>query len=159
MREELPLHDAAFDGIVINDKVGTLYFTATDGRGCEVRLSGIDALHMDDFQQGNIVVLFEITTGEPPRMTVDFERLYGSPHPSAAPQYQEKSEAFRNGKRRAIESGDLTLVEMQPAYGADLVATCERVELRYHGNGSYPPNSRQQHKRQSSPIADLSPYT
>lgn len=136
MREELPLHDATFDGIVVTDEVATLYFTATDGRGCEVRLSGIDALKMDDFQQGNIVILFETTNGETPSKTVDFERLYGSPHPSAAQQYHEESEAFRNGKRRAIESGDLTLVEMQPAYGADLLATCERVELKYHGNGS-----------------------
>ena len=136
MREELPLHDASFDGIVIKDKVGTLYFSATDGRGCEVRLSGIDALHMEDFQQGNIVVLFETTTGELPRTTLDFERLYGSPHPSAPQHYHEKSEAFRKGKRRAIESGELTLVEMQPAIGADLLATCERLELKYHGSGS-----------------------
>ena len=136
MRNELPLHDATFDGIVINDKVGTLYFTATDGRGCEVLLSGIDALHMDDFQQGNIVVLFETTTGEPPRTALDIERLYGSPHPSAPKEYHEKSEAFRTRKRRAIEAGELTLVEMQPAIGADLLAICEQVELRHHGNGS-----------------------
>lgn len=139
MREELPLHDATFDGIVITDKVGTLYFSASDGRGCEVRLSGIDALHMDDFQKGNIVVLFETTTGESPRKTVDFERLYGAPHPSTSLQYQDKSEAFRNGKRRAIESGDLTLVEMQPAIGAHLLATCERLEFKYHGNDRFPP--------------------
>ena len=131
MREELPLHDATFDGIVIKDKVATLYFSATDGRGCEVRLSGIDALHMDDFQQGNIVVLFETTTGEPARMTVGLERLYGSPHPSAAKEYHEKSEAFLARKHRAIETGELTLIEMQPAIGADLLATCERVELKY----------------------------
>ena len=130
------MHDATFDGIVIKDKVATLYFSATDGRGCEVRLSGIDALHMDDFQQGNIVVLFETTTGEPLRKTVGLERLYGSPHPSAAKEYHEKSEAFLGRKHRVIEAGGLTVVEMQPAIGADLLATCERVELKYHGNGS-----------------------
>ncbi|RIV88912.1 hypothetical protein [Aurantiacibacter zhengii] len=136
MREEFPLHDATFDGIVIMEKVATLYFRATDGRGCEARLSGIDALHMDDFQQGNIVVLFETTTGEPPRKTVGLERLYGSPHPSAAKQYHEKSEAFLARKHRAIEAGELTVVEMVPAIGADLLATCERVEFNYHGHGS-----------------------
>ncbi len=136
MREELPLHDATFDGIVIKDKVGTLYFSSADGRGCEVRLSGIDALHMDDFQQGNIVVLFETTTGEPLRKALDMERLYGSLHPSAAKEYHEKSEAFRTRKRRAIEAGELTLVEMQPAFGAHLLATCEQVKLKHHGNDS-----------------------
>ena len=136
MREELPLHDATFDGIVIKDQVATLYFSRADGRGCEVTLSGIDALHMDDFQQGNIVVLFEVTSGEPPRKSLDFERLYGSPHPSAAKEYHEKSESFRARKHRAIEAGELTVVEMQPAIGADLLATCDRVELKYHGNDS-----------------------
>ncbi|MCA0977162.1 hypothetical protein LCM19_02155 [Qipengyuania flava] len=136
MREELPLHDATIDGIVVKDKVATLYFIATDGRGCEVRLSGIDALHMDDFQQGNIVVLFETTNGEHSRTTVDLERLYGSPHPSAAKEYHEKSEALLARKHRAIATGELTLIEMQPAIGADLLATCERVELKYHGYGS-----------------------
>ena len=136
MREELPLHDAFFDGIVIKDKVATLYFSTADRRGCEVRLSGIDALHMDDFQQGNIVVSFEATTGEPPRKTVNLERLYGSPHPSAAREYHEKFEAFLARKHGAIEAGELTVVEMQPAIGANLLATCERVELKYHGNGS-----------------------
>jgi hypothetical protein len=134
MREELPLHDATFDGIVIKDKVATLYFSMTDGRGCEVQLSGIDALQMDDFQQGNIVVLFETTTAEPPRKARDLERLYGSPHPSAPKEYQEASEAFRTSKHRAINAGELTLVEMQPAIGADLLATCEQVDFRYHGN-------------------------
>lgn len=136
MREELPLHDATFDGIVIKDKVATLYFNATDGRGCEVRLSGIDALHMDDFQQGNVVVLFETTTGEPLDRTVNLERLYGSPHPSAAKENRKKSKAFLARKHQAIEASELTVVEMQPAIGADLLATCERVELKYHGNGS-----------------------
>ena len=136
MREELPLHDATFDGIVIKDKVATLYFSTTDGRVCEVQLSGIDALHMDDFQQGNIVTLFETTTGETPRAALDLKRLYGSPHPSAANEYHEKSESFRTRKRTAIETGELTLVEMQPAIGADLLATCEQVELKHHGNHS-----------------------
>ncbi|HSM54010.1 MAG TPA: hypothetical protein VK839_07515, partial [Erythrobacter sp.] len=67
---------------------------------------------------------------------LDLERLYGSPHPSAAKEHHEKSEAFRARKRRAIEAGELTLVEMQPAIGADLLATCEQVELKYHGNES-----------------------
>jgi len=136
MREELPLHDATFDGIVVKARVATLYFSTTDGRGYEVQLSGIDALHMNDFQQGNIVVLFETTTGEPPRKALDLERLYGSPHPSAAKEYHEKSEVFRTMRRRAIEAGELTLVEMQPAIGADLLATCEQVELKHHGNDS-----------------------
>ena len=102
MRDEFPLHDATFDGIVIQGKLGTLYFSATDGRGYEVELSGIDALQMDDFREGNITVLFETTTGELPRSSIELERLYGPPHPSAAKEYHEKHQTFRKAKIQAI---------------------------------------------------------
>ncbi len=129
MREELPLHDAEFDGIVINDKVCTLYFRRADGQRLEVVLSGVDALHMDEFRQGNVVLFFETITGELPSEVLNLERLYGSPHPSAAEKYHRQFEAVRSGKRQAIEAGELILVEMQPGYGANLLATCEKVEL------------------------------
>ncbi|MBS7668159.1 hypothetical protein [Croceicoccus gelatinilyticus] len=134
MRDELPLHDATFDGLVTQGNACTLYFSKTDGQGCEVELSGVDALQMDDFREGNIVVVFATTTGELIGGTVDLERLYPSPHPSAANDYHEKYEAHRSGKVQAIASGDLTFVELVPAIGADLLATCERVEIRLHRN-------------------------
>lgn len=136
MRDELPLHDATFDGLVVKGKVCSMYFSRTDGQGCEIQLSSIDALQMDDFREGNIVVVFAITSGELPSLSADVERLYPSPHASAPKEYHEKYEAFRSNKIKAIEAGDLTLVEMVPAYGADLLATCEHLELRLNGNGS-----------------------
>lgn len=136
MRDELPLHDATFDGLVVQGKACTMCFSKTDGRRCEVQLASVDALRMDDFRQGNTVVVFATTSGELPSVTADVERLYPSPHSSAPKEYHEKHEAFRSNKIKAIEAGDLTLVEMVPAYGADLLATCERVEFRLNGNDS-----------------------
>ncbi len=136
MRDELPLHDATFDGLVVQGKDCTMYFSRTDGQGCEVQLSSVDALQMDDFREGNIVVVFATTSGELPCVSADLERLYPSAHASAPKEYHEKYEVVRSNKIKAIEAGDLTLVEIVPAYGADLLATCERVELRPNGNDS-----------------------
>lgn len=136
MREEFPLHDATFDGLVTHGKACTLYFIRSDGRGCEVQLTGVDAMQMDDFREGNIVGLFETTTGVPPSKTVDLERLYPAPHSSAAEEYHSKHTAFLDRKIRSIEACALTLVEMQPAVGADLLAVCECAQLKLHGGGS-----------------------
>ncbi len=99
-------------------------------------MTGVDALQMEDFREGNIVVLFETTTGQPPQKSFDFERLYPSPHVSVAKEYHSKHAAFLDQKIKSIEAGDLTLVEMQPAIGADLLAICERVRLKFYGDGS-----------------------
>ena len=136
MKTELPLHDAIFDGIVTSDRKSTLYFTRSTGAGCSVTLLEVDALQIDDFRDGNIVVLFEITNGEAPNSSIKWERLFPAPHPSAEEAYQTKHAEFLRLKLLAIEAGELTLVEMQPAFGADLLAVCGSVELQDHGNGS-----------------------
>lgn len=136
MKKELPLHDAIFDGIVTSGRTSTLYLTRSNGVGCSVTLGGVDALQIDDFREGNIVVLFEITNGETPNPNINWERLFPSPHPSAGKAYQVKHAEFVKSKLLAIEDGELTLIEMQPAFGADLLAVCRSVELQDHGNDS-----------------------
>lgn len=136
MKEELPLHDAAFDGRVMQGKDCTMFFTRTDGSGCEVHLGGVDALQMDDFREGNIVVFFGTTKRETPSNLANVERLYTPPHPSAAAEYHEKYETFRDRKIGAVVAGELTFVEMEPAIGASLLATCAHVRLRAHGDGN-----------------------
>ena len=93
-------------------------------------------MQMDDFHEGNIVGLFETTTGVPPSKSIDLERLYPSPHASAAEEYHSKHAAFLDRKIRSIEAGELTLVEMQPAIGADLLAVCQSAQLKLDGGGS-----------------------
>lgn len=136
MKDELPLHDATFDGLVNHGKDCRMFFSRADGSGCEVHLGGVDALQMDDFREGNIVVYFGTTTRERPSNPASFERLYGPPHPSAPAEYHEKHVAFRNRKIEAVAAGELIFVEMDPAIGANLVAACTSVQLRVHGDGS-----------------------
>lgn len=134
MKRELPLHDASFDGVITSGKTSTLYFTRSGGVGCAVTLHEVIALEMRDFREGNICVIFEITNGEAPNSNIDFDRLFPRPHPSASAEYHAKHGDFLKSKLTAIEAGNLTLVEMQPAYGADLLAVCHSVNLTDHGN-------------------------
>lgn len=113
-----------------------MFFSRSDGSGCEVLLNGVDALQMDDFREGNIVVYFGTTTGEHPRRASDLARLYTPPHPSAAAKYHEAHAGLLDRKVDAVVSGDLIFVEMSPAIGADLVATCEQVSCKIYANGS-----------------------
>lgn len=129
MMKELPLHDATFDGIVITGKMAELLFTRPDGTGCRVQLDQVRELQIDDFRIGNIVVIFEITKGEAPRSTINLGRLYPAPHPSTNEEYLTKHADFIAARMSEIETGSLTLVEMQPAYGADLLALCEMVTV------------------------------
>jgi hypothetical protein len=136
MVEELPLHDATFDGLVMQGKDCRMFFSRSDGSGCEVLLNGVDALQMDDFREGNIVVYCGTTTREHLGRPSDLARLYTPPHPSAAAEYHEAHAGLLNRKVDAVIAGELIFVEVSPAIGADLVAICEQVSCKVHGNGN-----------------------
>lgn len=132
MKTELPLHDATFDGIITSGKSVTLYFTQPSGVGCAVTLDEVSHLQMNDFREGNIVIFFETTSGEAPRAEIEFDRLFGTPHPSAPPEHHAQSAEFVRSTLGAVEAGSLTFVEMQPAYGANLLALCRSVSFVQH---------------------------
>lgn len=139
MKRTLPLHDAGFDGIVTTAEKVTLYFTRSDGVGCTVVLRDVRALQMEDFRQGNIVMAFEVTTGEVPDAEGELDRLYPAPHPSAAPEYHAQYTDFVQSELKAVEAGELNFVSMVPAYGADLLAVCGSVESsEYTMSASHP---------------------
>ena len=135
MKEELSLHDAHFDGLIMQGNDCKLFFTRSDGSECEVHLIEVDALQMDDFREGNIIVFFGTTTRECPTNLNPIDRLYGPPHSSAPAKYHEQHAAFRERKVDAVGGGDLTLVEMEPAIGGNLVAACKSVKLWVHDGG------------------------
>lgn len=132
MKSELPLHDATFDGLVLQGRDCKLYFTTSDKRGCEVALIDVDALQMEDFRNGNMVVFFGTLTLEAPAEVTDLGRLYSPPHTSAKADYHAQYAAVLDRKITAIAAGKLTLIEMEPAIGANLLATCAQVQFRIH---------------------------
>ncbi|MEM6907296.1 MAG: hypothetical protein AAF494_01350 [Pseudomonadota bacterium] len=136
MVEERPLHDATFDGLVMQGKDCRLFFSRSNGNGYEVLLNGVDALQMDKFREGNIVVYFGTTTREHPNSLDGLPKLYTPPHPSAAAEYHEAHKRLLEQKVDAVVSGELIFVEMSPAIGADLVAICESVSCKACGVGN-----------------------
>lgn len=130
MITELPFHDAHFTGVVLQDVYAALHFKCVDGTSRVVHLTGVDAMQMEDFREGNIVGCFEIISAELPRGFTSWERLYPGPHPSAAEEYHRKHEEFLRRKCRGIEEGRLTFVQLSPILGADLLAVCERVQIK-----------------------------
>lgn len=71
-----------------------------------------------------------IVTGRSPYTDTDFERLFGSPHPSAAAQYHDAHALVLQRQIARIESGELSLVVIVPSYGADLLAVCREAIFR-----------------------------
>jgi len=86
---------------------------------------------MEDFRQGNVVNCFEVTSGGRPDPNFNWERLYPAPHPSAEDKYHSEHASFLAAKVLAIANGELTLVEMEPVYGADLLAVCRSATLQF----------------------------
>ena len=92
-------------------------------------LHEVDALQLDEMREGNIAILFEETRGERPSAHIDMEKLYTPPHPSASEQYHKQYRASMETKLVAIANGELSLVVMEPAIGATMLATCKQVSL------------------------------
>lgn len=130
MTKVFPLHDASFNGMFLHGGSADLHFKCTDGASRVVQPSGLDAVQMDNFREGNIVSHFEAVSAEIPREFASWERLYPGPHPTAAREYHQKHFDFLQRKRDDIESGRLTVLLMSPAFGADLLAVCESVEIK-----------------------------
>lgn len=67
-----------------------------------------------------------MTGTEPPRNLI--EVLADGPHGSAAEEYHHKHRMFIDALAEQIRSGGLTLLVVQPSYGCDFLAVCERLE-------------------------------
>jgi hypothetical protein len=104
----------------------------------ELAMAGVEAFHTDDLREGNIILELEVVTKDEPAMQhLDaddlaeiMERLFPGPHESAASKYHEDHSMFLARQLARVASGSLTLVVIEPAYGADLVAACETATLR-----------------------------
>jgi hypothetical protein len=61
------------------------------------------------------------------------ERLFPSPHPSAATTYYERHAEFLGGVLERIADGRATMVIVHSSYGYDLVAICGDAKLTMLG--------------------------
>jgi hypothetical protein len=126
-------HDGHVTSIVLGEKAATLGLKKSDGLDFELLLSGVEALQVEDFRQGNIVLELQVIAGRDPKVVgIDeyLERLFPSPHAKAASKYHETHSAFLAARIAKIISGEAALVIVTPSYGCNLVAYCTAAVLR-----------------------------
>lgn len=123
-------HDGYVTGIRLREEAATIYLRQVSGAEYELLLEGLEALQVEDFREGNIISLVEVVTGRIPYADTDFDRLFVSPHPSAAAQYHDAHALVLKRQIARIENGEASLVIIVPSYGADLLAFCREAIFR-----------------------------
>ncbi|WP_420381753.1 hypothetical protein [Novosphingobium sp.] len=123
-------HDGNVTGLRLRDGAATIYLRDVSGSDFELLLEGLEALHVEDFREGNIILVAEVVTGRAPDADTDFDSLFTPPHPSADAKYHDAHALQLKRQIARIESGEVSLVMIVPSYGADLLATCREVICR-----------------------------
>lgn len=125
-----PFHDGYLTGLRLREGGATLNLREVDGPEYDLILEGLEALHIEDFREGNIISRVEIVTGRAPHAHIDFDRLFAPPAPSAAVHYHEKHTAFLKRQMARIESGEVCLIVIAASYGAQVLAICREAACR-----------------------------
>jgi len=132
-----PFHDGYLVSVSVTGRTAVLGLKQAGGDEFVMTLGGVEALSLDGFREGNIILDLWMVSGKQPTsedlQTIELaevmEILFPGPHPEAAAQYHEKHAAIIEMKLERVRSGQASLVLMIPAYGADLYAFCGSVDL------------------------------
>jgi hypothetical protein len=130
MSQPIPnFHDDYLTGIQLGKDDATLRLERLDGTHCHLVLTGLRALHIDNFSAGNIICYIDLISGVEPK-DVDFTQIFPAPHPEAAARFHEAHSEFVATQIAGIVRGETTLVILAPSYGASLIAHCAEVRLK-----------------------------
>ena len=135
------LHDGLLRSIAVSEGHAALGLTHVDGRRFILKLSGVEALCVDGFREGNTISELEVVSGSDfdadsisaGDVLASLETLFPRPHQSAAEKYHADYNAFRDKQLARLKAGTANLILLEPAYGADLLAYCSSVELILDG--------------------------
>ena len=132
-----PFHDGYLVSITVKEHTAVLGLKQVDGEEFVMTLGGVEALSIDGFREGNIILdLFMVSGQQPTSQNLQMvepaefmDVLFPGPHPEAAVQYHEAHAAIMQKKLEKVRAGEAALVIVVPAYGADLYAYCGSVDL------------------------------
>ena len=120
--DQMMLHDAKIVSLDLSTpKCAVIGFIEPTGTPLKLVLQELDRLRACDFRQGNIVLDVVITTRCAPRLET-LRRLFDLKEGEPTPEYLQS-------KASKVESGDLTLVHIEPSYGCELMALCKTATL------------------------------
>ncbi|WP_296596854.1 hypothetical protein [Phenylobacterium sp.] len=139
-----PFHDGYLASISVAEGEAVLGLKQADGTAYRMTLAGLQALSIDGFREGNIIMRIWSVTGKSldaddvPTDTVReaMEILFPGPYPIAEAHYHRRHEEFLAVKLDQVAKGEAALVFIEPAYGADLLAFCSSVALDRFPSGS-----------------------
>jgi hypothetical protein len=116
-------HDGFLDGLwMAPEKKAHLFLRTASGERHTVILSGVEALVICNFKQGNIILDMVLVKSDE-ITTAHVQRLYEfATGDRAAPKLQSLLDSIR-------ERG-LIVVEINPSYGADCLILCQTAELQ-----------------------------
>ena len=120
-------HDGNLTGLSVFERTATLSIVRYDGTRWQIELSGVRHLKADDFREGNIISHCEVVTNSEPSRAL-LEAVASGPHESAAQEYHDQYRLFIDGIVEQVKSGSLSLLSVEPSYGCDVLAVCERIE-------------------------------
>jgi len=120
-------HDGNLTGLSVFERTATVSIVRADGVRWRIELSGVRNLKADNFREGNIISHCEVVTGAEPSREL-LQAVAKGPHEAAAQEYHDRYRMFIDGLVEQVKSGRLSLLNIEPSYGCDVIAICERVE-------------------------------
>lgn len=81
-------HDGYLTAIQLNEDAVEVTLERLNGEVWLMAATGVSALQMDDFRQGNIISHVGVLCGVDPGLEA-LERLFPGPHPAAAEEYHK----------------------------------------------------------------------
>lgn len=126
--ERVPdFHDGYLTGISLERECAELAISLENGEKWRVTIHGVQALHVDEFREGNVINRFDAVCRSTPARDI-LQRLFYPPHPSAAREFHEQHAALLKNKSEMVTAGQAVLIVITPSYGAELLAFGERYE-------------------------------
>jgi hypothetical protein len=131
-------HDGRLNAVALGANGATLGLCDSGGNAYELELTGLEALQIDGFRAGNLISRVQVITGRKPRPhgldeedVLDLMNLlFPPPHATSDETACEAHDQMVAGRLARIETGEATLVVIDPSYGADVVAICAGASLR-----------------------------
>ncbi len=125
-------HDGQLSGLSVSGKTASLSIMRYGGELWRIELSGVRHLKADDFREGNAISFCEVVSNTEPSHTL-LETVASGPHEAAAEEHHDRYRLFINGMADDVRTGKLSLLYIEPSYGCQVIAVCERVEARQVG--------------------------
>lgn len=133
-----PFHDGYLVSVSVREHTVVLGLKQVNGDEFVMTLGGLEALSINGFREGNIILELWVISGRQPtsedlrtmELAQVMEVLFPGPYPEAPAQYHETHAAFVEKKLEQVRSGEASLVLLVPTYGADLYAFCASVDLQ-----------------------------